>query len=276
MAAETSNLSLVTPTQGTLSGTWGNTVNNGITEYTDIAIAGTLTLNGDGAVTLANTIGSASATNIGSTTAQYAIIKVTGTLTTTKVITAPSGASYSKTYVVLNNATGGSVTIKASGQTGVTIAVGDKALVAFNGTDYVRVGASAGGSDTQVQFNSSGNLAGSANLTFNGTTLTAAGFSGPLTGAVNGSVGATTPSTVVATQVNVTAQGDVRFEDTTGGQYVALQAPSTVATNVTFTLPGVDGSAGQAIVTDGTGNLSFAAAGVSQAKVTAIAMVFGF
>jgi hypothetical protein len=276
MAAETSNLSLVTPTQGTLSGTWGNTVNNGITEYTDIAIAGTLTLNGDGAVTLANTIGSASATNIGSTTAQYAIIKVTGTLTTTKVITAPSGASYSKTYVVLNNATGGSVTIKASGQTGVTIAVGDKALVAFNGTDYVRVGASAGGSDTQVQFNSSGNLAGSANLTFNGTTLTAAGFSGPLTGAVNGSVGATTPNTVVATQVNVTAQGDVRFEDTTGGQYVALQAPSTVATNITFTLPGVDGSAGQAIVTDGTGNLSFAAAGVSQARVTAIAMVFGF
>jgi hypothetical protein len=276
MAAETSNLSLVTPTQGTLSGTWGNTVNNGITEYTDIAIAGTLTLNGDGAVNLVNTIGSASATNIGSTTAQYAILKVTGTLTTTKVITAPSGASYSKTYVVLNNATGGSVTIKASGQTGVTIAVGDKALVAFNGTDYVRVGASAGGSDTQVQFNSSGNLAGSANLTFNGTVLTAAGFSGPLTGAVNGSVGATTPNTVVATQVNVTAQGDVRFEDTTGGQYVALQAPSTVATNITFTLPGVDGSAGQAIVTDGTGNLSFAAAGVSQAKVTAIAMVFGF
>jgi len=276
MAAETSNLSLVTPTQGTLSGTWGNTVNNGITEYTDIAIAGTLTLNGDGAVNLVNTIGSASATNIGSTTAQYAILKVTGTLTTTKVITAPSGASYSKTYVVLNNATGGSVTIKASGQTGVTIAVGDKALVAFNGSDYVRVGASAGGSDTQVQFNSSGNLAGSANLTFNGTTLTAAGFSGPLTGAVNGSVGATTPNTVVATQVNVTAQGDVRFEDTTGGQYVALQAPSTVATNITFTLPGVDGSAGQAIVTDGTGNLSFAAAGVSQARVTAIAMVFGF
>jgi len=268
MAAETSNLSLVTPTQGTLSGTWGNTVNNGITEYTDIAIAGTLTLNGDGAVNLVNTIGSASATNIGATTAQYAILKVTGTLTTTKVITAPSGASYSKTYVVLNNATGGSVTIKASGQTGVTIAVGDKALVAFNGSDYVRVGASAGGSDTQVQFNSSGNLAGSANLTFNGTTLAAAGLSGPL--------GAATPSTVVATQVNVTAQGDVRFEDTTGGQYVALQAPSTVATNVTFTLPGVDGAAGQAIVTDGSGNLSFGSAGVSQARVTAIAMVFGF
>jgi hypothetical protein len=276
MAATTGQLGLLTPTQGTLSGTWGDTVNNGITEYTNLAIAATLTLTGDGAVTLANTTGSASASNITSTlagagtvTAQHAVVRVSGALTTTKVITAPS---YSKTYVVINDATGGSVTIRAGAGTGVTIAVGDKALVAYNGTDYVRVGASAGGSDTQVQFNSSGNLAGSANLTFNGTVLTAAGFSGPL----NGSVGATTPSTVVATQVNVTAQGDVRFEDTTGGQYVALQAPGTVATNVIFTLPGADGTNGQAIVTDGSGNLSFGNAGVSQAKVTAIAMVFGF
>ena len=276
MAATTGQLGLVTPTQGTLSGTWGDTVNNGITEYTNLAIAATLTLTGDGAVTLANTTGDASASNITSTlagagtvTAQHAVIRVSGALTTTKIITAPS---YSKTYVVINDATGGSVTIKAAAQSGVTIAVGDKALVAFNGTDYVRVGASAGGSNTQVQFNSSGNLAGSANLTFDGTTLTAAGLSGPL----NGSVGATTPSTVVATQVNVTAQGDVRFEDTTGGQYVALQAPGTVATNVIFTLPGADGTNGQAIVTNGSGVLSFAAAGVSQAKVTAIAMVFGF
>ena len=272
----TGQLGLALPVQGELSGTWGNTVNNAITEYTNLAIAATLTLTNDGAVTLANTTGTDLATNItssltgaGTVTAQHAVVRVTGTLTTTKVITAPS---YSKTYVVINDATGGSVTIRAGAGSGVTIAVGDKALVAYNGTDYVRVGASAGGSNTQVQYNSSGNLAGSANLTFDGTTLSAAGLSGPL----NGSVGATTPSTVVATQVNVTAEGDVRFEDTTGGQYVALQAPGTVATNVTFTLPGADGSANQAIVTNGAGVLSFGDAGVSQAKVTAIAMIFGF
>ena len=253
----TGQLGLALPVQGELSGTWGDTVNNGITQYTNLAIAATLTLTNDGAVTLANTTGDASASNItssltgaGTVTAQHAVVRVTGTLTTTKVITGPS---YSKTYVVINDATGGSVTIKASGQTGVTIAVGDKALVAYNGTDYVRVGASAGGSNTQVQYNSGGNLAGSANMTFDGTTLSAAGFSGPL----NGTVGATTPSTVVATQVNVTAQGDVRFEDTAGGQYVALQAPSTVASNVTFTLPGADGTSGQLMTTDGSGNLSF-------------------
>jgi hypothetical protein len=38
----TGQLGLALPVQGELSGSWGNTVNNGITEYTNIAIAGTL------------------------------------------------------------------------------------------------------------------------------------------------------------------------------------------------------------------------------------------
>jgi hypothetical protein len=139
MAATTGQLGLVTPTQGTLSGTWGDTVNNGITEYVNIAIAGTLAFSGDGPITLSNTTGSASATNIGSTTAQYMMIQVTGTLTATKVITAPS---YSKTYVVDNTTSTYNVTFKASGQTGVTIAPSERALVYFNGTDYVKVASS--------------------------------------------------------------------------------------------------------------------------------------
>jgi len=263
--AYSTNLELALPVQGELSGTWGDTVNNGITRYLDTAIAGSQIISGSQtAVTLANTNGDASASNIaqagsGATgTAQYQIIRCTGnpagllTITIDDTLT----AGYSKTFIIINaTSTSQSVKIVGSGPTtGITVASGDKALVAWNGSDFVRVGASAGGSDTQVQFNSSGNLAGSANMTFNGTTLSAAAFSGPL----NGTVGATTPSTVVATQVNVTAQGDVRFEDTTGGQYVALQAPGTVATNVTFTLPGTDGSANQLLSTNGSGVLSFA------------------
>lgn len=131
--AYSSNLGLALPVQGELSGTWGDTVNNGITAYTDISIAGTLTLTGDGAVTLTKTNGDATATNIGNTTAQYAVIVVTGTLTTTKIITAPAS---SKTYVVVNAATGGSVTVKAAGQPGVTVAAGETAYVAFTGTDF--------------------------------------------------------------------------------------------------------------------------------------------
>ena len=140
MAAETGQLQLVTPTQGTLSGTWGDTVNNGITEYVNIAIAGTLSFAGDGAITLANTIGSASATNIGSTTAQYMVIRITGTQTVAKVITGPS---YSKLYMVDHAGATSAVTFKAAGQTGVSIAVGEKCFVYYNGTDYVKVASSA-------------------------------------------------------------------------------------------------------------------------------------
>ena len=262
--AYSTNLELALPVQGELSGTWGNTVNNGITQYLDAAIAGSQIISGSQtAVTLANTNGDDVATNIaqagsGATgTAQYQIIRCTGNPASLLTITIDDTltAGYSKTFIIINaTSTSQSVKIVGSGPTtGITVASGDKALVAWNGSDFVRVGASAGGSDTQVQFNSGGNLAGSANMTFNGTTLSAAGFSGPL----NGTVGATTPTTVVATQVNVTAQGDVRFEDTTGGQYVALQAPGTVATNVTFTLPGTDGSTGQLLSTNGSGVLSF-------------------
>ena len=133
--AYSTNLGLALPVQGELSGTWGDTVNNGITQYSDISIAGTLTLNGDGAVTLSLTNGNASGTNIGSTTAQYAVLRITGTLTATKVITAPSS---SKIYLVDNASSGGfGVTIKASGQTGYTVAASTKAYVYFNGTDYV-------------------------------------------------------------------------------------------------------------------------------------------
>lgn len=143
MAAETALLDLVTPTQGTLPGSWGNTVNNGITEYVDIAIAGTLTLTGDGAVTLANTIGDATQTNItagatlagaGTATAQFAVVRISGT-TIAKTVTGPS---LSKIYIV-DNAGSFTVTFKASGQTGVSIAAGEKTTVYYNNSDYVKV-----------------------------------------------------------------------------------------------------------------------------------------
>ena len=136
MAATTTLLGLVTPSQGSLSGTWGDTVNYGITDYIDIAIAGTLSFAGDGAITLANTTGSAAGNAIVSTTAQYMVIRITGTQTVTKVITGPS---YSKLYMVDHAGATSAVTFKAAGQTGVSIAVGEKCFVYYNGTDYVKV-----------------------------------------------------------------------------------------------------------------------------------------
>jgi hypothetical protein len=40
--------------------------------------------------------------------------------------------------------------------------------------------------------------------------------------------------------------------------------------------PTADGTSGQAVVTDGAGNLSFGTAGISTGKAIAMAMIFGF
>jgi hypothetical protein len=149
----TTLLGLALPVEGELDGTWGDVVNYGLTDYVDIAVAGTLTLTGDGAVTLANTNGDAVGTNIGATTAQYAIIKITGTLTATKVVTAPS---YSKTYIVDNTTATYGVTFKASGQTGVTVAAGEKCTVYYNGTDYVKVASNVVDGVSTISFGSTG------------------------------------------------------------------------------------------------------------------------
>jgi len=162
----TSNLGLALPTTGDLAGLWGYTVNDSITSLLDSAVAGTTTLSTDADTTLTTTDGVANQS-------RAAIINWTATGTVTRNINAPK---HSKVYIVFNN-TGGTQSIKIRGTgptTGVTIDAGQQAMVAWNGSDFERVGGGdPGGSDTQVQYNNNGNLAGSSNLTFNGTTLTA-------------------------------------------------------------------------------------------------------
>jgi hypothetical protein len=58
--------------------------------------------------------------------------------------------------------------------------------------------------------------------------------------------------------ITLNAQLDVRFADSDSSNYVALQAPATVSSNVVFTLPSADGTANQALKTDASGNLGFA------------------
>lgn len=246
----TGQLGLALPVQGELSGTWGDTVNNGITQYTNLAIAATLTLTDDGAVTLANTTGDAAASNITSTltgagtvTAQHAIVRVTGTLTTTKVITAPS---YSKTYVVVNAATGGTVTFKASGQTGVSIAVGESASVYYNGTDYVKVATSTSGTVTSV-----GWTGGIVTVT-NPTTTPAFTIAG-----TSGGIPYFNSGTTWATSSALTANALV-----IGGGAGAAPATTTTGTGI-LTFLGTPSSANLAsAVTDetGSGSLVFATA----------------
>jgi hypothetical protein len=204
----------------------------------DIAIAGTSTFTGDGAVTLDNTAGDDAASNITANSGQYAIIKVAGTLTTTKIITVGTAGSpaVSKSYILDNAATGGTVTFKAYGQTGISVAVGEKCVVYFNSAtvspDYVKVASSVADGVTSV----------GGTGTVNGITLT-----GTVTSTGNLTLGGTLANVNLASQVTGTlpiANGGTGSTSTT---FVNL------ASNVTGTLPVANGGTGVTAST-GTGS----------------------
>jgi hypothetical protein len=200
-------LGLALPTTGDLQGTWGTTVNDAITGLIDSAVAGTTTLSANTDVTLTTTNGAANQ-------ARNAVILWTASNgATTRNITAPA---QSKAYIVINAGTGSIVVRGAGPTTGVTVSSGTKALVAWNGSDFINISSSV--------------------------------FSG-----------------VISVEGTAASGAAIRlFEDTDNGtNYIALQAPAALATNVTLTLPDNDGTSTQVLATDGSGVLSWADSGGS-------------
>jgi hypothetical protein len=61
----------------------------------------------------------------------------------------------------------------------------------------------------------------------------------------------------------------------TSGMLSTRGSSATLATQAQYTFPSADGSADQALITDGSGSLSFGAAGISTGKAIAMAMIFG-
>ena len=140
--AATALLGLALPVTGELSGTWGDTVNNSITSLLDSAVAGTTTLSADADVTLTTT-------TLAANQARSAVLLWTAGGTVTRTITAPAA---SKAYIVINK-TSSTQSIKIVGvgpTTGVTIGAGTKALVAWDGADFVAVATSSVNLSSQV------------------------------------------------------------------------------------------------------------------------------
>ena len=66
-----------------------------------------------------------------------------------------------------------------------------------------------------------------------------------------------------ANGITLQAQNDLRFADSDSSHYVGFQAPATISSNQIWTLPATDAAvSGYALVSDGSGVLSWAAAGV--------------
>jgi hypothetical protein len=241
----TTNLALGQPVTGTESGTWGDDVNNAVTSYLDIAIAGGLSVTVTTAdVTLTLTQGTSSATNIGSTTAQYAILNVSGAMTAARNLILPSS---SRQYVINNACTGGFLlTVKGSATTGVTLVNGEKAHVFWNGSDYAKLSNTPGGAGTfssitntgltatRVVYSTTGGLeTDSANLTFDGTNLTLLGGTANGVAFLNGSKVLTTGSALTfdgigTLAVNATGNGVLNiFGSSTNNAIFRLQNSTT-------------------------------------------------
>jgi hypothetical protein len=74
--------------------------------------------------------------------------------------------------------------------------------------------------------------------------------------------------------LTLNAQSDLRLADSDSSNWVALQAPATVTSNVTWTLPATDGTADQTLATNGTGTLEWGTRS-RLVRGTAVAMTSG-
>ena len=238
MASTFSNLGLNLQATGENSGTWGELTNVNLQEI-DNAISGVVTITLTGNTTLAFTTNSSSTTYTDEAGRNKTIILSGSLSATTVTVTVPN---IEKDYVIINNS-GGTATISSGGSTTVSIGTGSKNYVIVDPTTTSVISAvpaaNPGGATTNVQYNNAGSFAGNTNFIYDGTTVTI----------LNGAF---------SSNINLLTQSEVRFQDTTGGQYIGLRASTTISSSFTLNLPTATGTVDQVIKTDGSGNLSFA------------------
>jgi hypothetical protein len=129
MSTYSTNLGIELIGTGEQAGTWGNTTNTNLGTLIEQAISGYVTQAVSTGTTTTITIPNGS-TGV----ARNMFIELTGTGGTNTVLEVPANK---KLYFIYNN-TAGAVTVKVSGQTGVSVPAAAKILLVSNGTDVVQ------------------------------------------------------------------------------------------------------------------------------------------
>ena len=267
MASTFTPLGVELQATGENAGTWGTKTNTNLSlisqlfcGYNSQDIAG-------GAGTTNLTVVDGNTTG----TAQHRMIEFTGTISGNRIVTVPLDV---ETFYILKNTTSGSNTVEfkyASGSgDSVTFAATDKGTKiifasANDGTNpdmiEVPLGISNVVEDTTPQLGGDLDMNGQDIVTTSNANIDL----NP-----NG-------SGVVNLVGNATRAATLRFNEDTddGSNYIELKA-GAIGSNLSFTLPTADAtSSGQALVSNGSGTLSFADAGISTGKAIAMAIVFG-
>lgn len=240
------NLALELIGTGDQAGTWGLTTNTNLGTLIEQAISGyvaqAVATGTDTTITIPN--GS-------SGVARNMFIELTGTGGTNTNLIVPANK---KLYFIYNNSTG-AVTVKVSGQTGVSVAVGEKKILVSNGTDIVEATSyltSVGGSITVTTITAtSGTITNLNSTSANITTLTGTTFGTTATTQLRGaSAQITTLTTTSGTVTTLTStSANITTLNTTSGTVTTLGSTSANITTLTGT------SATITNILDGVGNV---------------------
>jgi len=236
MASTYSPLKIELIGTGDQSGTWGTTTNTNLGTALEEAITGSADVTFSSG-TVTLTLTDTNA----SQTARNLRLNLTGTSGGAQNLIVPA---IEKLYLV-NNGCADAITVKNSTGTGTAVPAGKTMFVFNTGSNVVDAISYVTALATATATITGGTIAGITQLDVAGTSAAGANLK--------------------------------LYEDTDNGtNYVSLKAADTIASNVTFTLPAADGTNGQALITNGSGTLSFGSAGISTGKAIAMAMIFGY
>ncbi len=75
--------------------------------------------------------------------------------------------------------------------------------------------------------------------------------------------------------ININSSKELKWRDNDSSHFISFKAPSTISNNLALTLPTADGTSGQALITSGSGTLSFGTPTVGAANLTGNTLASG-